>query len=105
MDWTGLVKHGLDSFVKHGLDSFVKHGLDSFVKHGLDSFVKHGLDSFVKHGLKHGFKTFYRTEFCIMTLVIFQTRKDQNKFKIQHYQFDLTFYGICTFCFIFQLSI
>ena len=55
------------------------------------------------------FKTFYRTEFCIMTLVIFQTRKDQNKSKfkekIQHYQFDLTFYGICTFCFIFQLSI
>ena len=33
-----------------------------------------------------------------MTLVIFQTRKDQNKSKfkekIQHYQFDLTFYGI-----------
>ena len=21
MDWTGLVKHGLDSLVKHGLDS------------------------------------------------------------------------------------
>ena len=44
-----------------------------------------------------------------MTLVIFQTRKDQNKSKfkekIQHHQFDLTFYGICTFCFIFQLSI
>ena len=55
------------------------------------------------------FKIFYRTEFCIMTLVIFQTRKDQNKSKfkekIQHYQFDLTFYGIWTFCFIFQLSI
>ena len=44
-----------------------------------------------------------------MTLLIFQTRKDQNKSKfkekIQHYQFDLMFYGICTFCFIFQLSI
>ena len=41
-----------------------------------------------------------------MTHVIFQTHKDQNKSKfqekIQHYQFDLTFYGICTFCFIFQ---
>ena len=40
----------------------------------------------------------YQTEFCIMVLVIFRTRKDQNKFKfkenIQHYQFDLTFYGI-----------
>ena len=44
-----------------------------------------------------------------MALVIFQTRKDQNrskfKEKIQHYQFDLTFYEICTSCFIFQLSI
>ena len=29
LDWTGLVKHGLDSLVKHGLDSLVKHGLDS----------------------------------------------------------------------------
>ena len=42
-----------------------------------------------------------------MALVIFRTRKDQNtskfKEKIQHYQFDLTFYGICTSCFIFQL--
>ena len=51
----------------------------------------------------------YRTEFCIMALVIFRTRKDQNKSKfkekIQHYQFDLTFYGICTSCFIFQQSI
>ena len=28
MDWTGLVKHGLDSLVKLGLDSLVKHGLD-----------------------------------------------------------------------------
>ena len=48
-------------------------------------------------------------EFCIMALVIFRTRKDQNKSKfkekIQHYRFDLTFYGICTSCFIFQLSI
>ena len=130
MDWTHFVKPGLDSFVKHGLDSFVKHGLDSFVKHGLDSFVKHGLDSFVKHGLdsfvKHGLDSFVKhvldsfvkhglfqhilpNRICIMTLVIFQIRKDQNKSKfkekIQHYQFDLTFYGICTFCFIFQLSI
>ena len=44
------------------------------------------------------FKTFYRTEFCIMTLVIFQTRKDQNeskfKEKIQHYQFDLTLWNL-----------
>ena len=42
-----------------------------------------------------------------MALVIFRTRKDQNKSKfkekIEHYQFDLTFYGICTSCFIFQL--
>ena len=42
MDWTGLVKHGLDPLVKHGLDSkapisktwtawtrLVKRGLDS----------------------------------------------------------------------------
>ena len=80
-----------------------------FVKPGLDSFVKHGLDSFCKTWTGLICKTFYRTEFCIMTLVIFQTRKDQNKSKfkekIQHHQFDLTFYGICTFCFIFQLSI
>ena len=44
-----------------------------------------------------------------MALVIFRTRMDQNKSKfkekIQHYQFDLTFYGICTSCFIFQLSL
>ena len=114
MDWTGLVKPGLDSFVKHGLDSFVKHGLDSFVKHGLDSFVKHGLDSFVKHGLdsfvKHGlFQNILPNRILHHDACIFQTRKDQNKSKfkekIQHYQFDLTFYGICTFCFIFQLSI
>ena len=43
-----------------------------------------------------------------MALVIFRTRKDQNtskfKEKIQHYQFDLTSYGICTSCFIFQLE-
>ena len=98
MDWTGLVKPGLDSFVKHGLDSFVKHGLDSFVKHGLDSFVKHGL-----------FQNILPNRILHHDAVIFQTRKDQNKSKfkekIQHYQFDLTFYGICTFCFIFQLSI
>ena len=55
MDWTGLVKHGLDSLVKHGLDSkapISKTGLDSFSKTwtGLKSarLVKHGLDSFSK---------------------------------------------------------
>ena len=50
-----------------------------------------------------------KQNFCIMALVIFRTRKDQNKSKfkekIQHDQFDLTFYGICTSCFIFQRSI
>ena len=42
-----------------------------------------------------------------MALVIFRTRKDQNKskFKKEIQQFDLTLYGICTSCFIFQLSI
>ena len=47
LDWTGLVKHGLDSLVKHGLDSKAPisktwTGLKSarLVKHGLDSFSK-----------------------------------------------------------------
>ena len=77
-----------------------------FVKPGLDSFVKHGLDSFVKHGL---FQNILPIRILHRDACIFQTRKDQNKSKskekIQHYQFDLKFYGICTFCFIFQLSI
>ena len=37
MDWTGLVKHGLDPLVKHGLDWTSKTWTGPLVKHGLDS--------------------------------------------------------------------
>ena len=131
MDWTGLVKPGLDSFVKHGLDSFCKTwtglicktwtglicktwtGLICKTWTGLICKTWTGLICKTWTGLicktwtlsKH----FTEQNFASYDACIFQTRKDQNKSKfkekIQHYQFDLTFYGICTFCFIFQLSI
>ena len=55
------------------------------------------------------FKMATGCKFLSLAASIFRTLKDQNtskfKEKIQHYQFNLTFYGICTSCFIFQLSI